>query len=70
MGIGVIESIASIDEINKANSMVEKAGKGEPLDVIDYSEMTEKYPEVGHDINEAKKAFKRGQRSENKDIPF
>jgi hypothetical protein len=59
MGIGVIDSIASVDEIKKAESMVEKARNGQAIDIVDYQEAIERNPKVGFQINEAKKEYKR-----------
>lgn len=60
MGIGVTESIASADEINKASQIAENARRGIPSDIIDYQEVMNVPGAVGA-INDAKKEFNRSQ---------
>jgi len=59
MGIGIVDSIASADEIKKANGLIENARTGQPSSVVDYQEVAENMPQALPRINEAKKEFKR-----------
>ena len=61
MGIGIVDSIASADEIKKANGLIENARTGQPSSVVDYQEIAEKMPQALPRINEAKKEYKRSQ---------
>ena len=60
MGIGIVDSIASADEIKKANTLIDNARTGQPSSVVDYQEIAENMPQALPRINEAKKEYKRG----------
>ena len=60
MGIGIVDSIASADEIKKANGLIENARTGQPSSVIDYQDVAENMPQALPRINDAKKEYKRG----------
>lgn len=61
MGIGIVDSIASADEIKKANILIDNARTGQPSSIIDYQEVAENMPQALPRINDAKKVFNRSK---------
>jgi hypothetical protein len=61
LGIGIIDSVASADEMKKASTLIENARAGVPSSIVDYQEIEENMPQALPLINNAKKEYNRSQ---------
>ena len=61
LGIGVVDSVASADEMKKADLLINNARNGVPSSIVDYQEVMENAPQYLSKINDAKKEFNRNQ---------
>jgi hypothetical protein len=61
LGIGIIDSVASADEMKKASTLIENARTGTPSSIVDYQDIEENMPRALPLINNAKKEFNRSQ---------